>query len=119
MGSASTIRVVLLGDLVYILVLATLVLRRIVGMVAARRARSAGSRLHLRLTAIFALIALIPTILVAVFAVMTINVGLEGWFSERVRGAVAASLAAAEAYEQDERNDLLADANALAAYLGS
>ena len=116
-GSAVTIRVVLLADLVYILVLATLVLRRIVGMVAARRARSAGSRLHLRLTAIFALIALVPTILVAVFAVLTINIGLEGWFSERVRGAVAASLAAAEAYEEDERQDLLADAGTLAAYL--
>jgi two-component system nitrogen regulation sensor histidine kinase NtrY len=116
-GSPLSIRLVLLADLVYILVLATLVLRRIVAMVAARRARSAGSRLHLRLTAIFALIALIPTILVAVFAVLTINVGLEGWFSDRVRSAVAASLAAAEAYEENERADLLADAEALARYL--
>jgi two-component system nitrogen regulation sensor histidine kinase NtrY len=116
-GSPLSIRLVILADLVYILVLATLVLRRIVAMVAARRARSAGSRLHLRLTAIFALIALVPTILVAVFAVLTINVGLEGWFSERVRSAVAASLAAAEAYEENERADLLADAEALARYL--
>ncbi len=116
-GSAFAIRVVLLTDMVYILVLATLVLRRIVAMIAARRAQSAGSRLHLRLTAIFALIALVPTILVAVFAVLTINVGLEGWFSERVRGAIAASLAAAEAYEEDERGDLLDDASALAGYL--
>jgi two-component system nitrogen regulation sensor histidine kinase NtrY len=115
--SAVAVRVVLLSDLVYILVLATLVFRRIVAMVAARRAQSAGSRLHLRLTGIFALIALVPTILVAVFAVMTINVGLEGWFSERVRSAVAASLAAAEAYESDERADLLEDARALTAYL--
>ena len=116
-GAGLAIRVVLLADLVYVLVLATLVFRRIVAMVAARRAKSAGSRLHLRLTAIFAMIALGPTILVAVFAGLTINVGLEGWFSERVRGAVAASLAAAEAYEEDERQDLLADARALANYL--
>ena len=62
-------------------VLATLVLFRICGMIAARRAKSAGSRLHLRLTGVFAIIALVPTILVAVFAGLTLNVGLEGWFS--------------------------------------
>lgn len=116
-GYAFAIRVILLADLIYILVLATLVFRRIVGIVAARRAQSAGSRLHMRLTAIFAIVALIPTILVAVFAVLTINIGLEGWFSERVRGAIAASLAAAESYEEDQRDDLLTDAHALAGYI--
>ncbi len=103
--SASTLslRLVLLADLVYVLVVAALVLARIASMVAARRAKSAGSRLHLRLTGVFALIALIPTVMVAIFAGLTINIGLEGWFSERVRGVVGASLAAAEAYQETER----------------
>ena len=43
---------------------------------------------------------------VAVFSVLTINVGLEGWFSERVREVVTSSLAAAEAYEQEHRQEL-------------
>ena len=49
-ASALWLRLVLLADLVYILVVAALVLARIASMVAARRAKSAGSRLHLRLT---------------------------------------------------------------------
>src|SRR5690554_2928009 len=77
-GSAS-MRLVLLADLVYVLVVAALVIARVARMIAARRAQSAGSRLHLRLTGVFALIALVPTISVAVFAALTINVGLEGW----------------------------------------
>jgi two-component system nitrogen regulation sensor histidine kinase NtrY len=116
-ATSPMLRIVLLADLVYILVLAALVLARVARMVADRRAQSAGSRLHLRLTGVFALIALTPTVLVAVFAGLTINVGLEGWFSERVRQVVGSSLAAAEAYEEEHRRDLLQDANALADFL--
>ena len=116
-ASAMSLRLVLLADLVYVLVVATLVLSTIARMIAARRARSAGSRLHLRLTGLFALIALIPTVMVAVFAGLTVNVGLEGWFSDRVRQVVGASLAAAEAYREDERVALLEDAEALGAFL--
>jgi len=116
-ASSPSLRLILLTDLVYILVVAALVLQRVAKMVAARRARSAGSRLHMRLTGVFALLALIPTILVAVFAVLTVNVGLEGWFSERVRQVVGTSLAAAEAYKDEHYRDLVEDANALAVFL--
>ena len=116
-GAQFNLRLVLLADLIYVLLLAALVLSRVVNLIAARRAKSAGSRLHLRLTGAFALMALLPTITVAVFAVLTINIGLETWFSERVRNVVGASLSAAEAYEQEHREGLSQDARALAAFL--
>nr|WP_226898405.1 PAS domain-containing sensor histidine kinase [Mangrovicoccus algicola] len=116
-SSGMPLRLVLLADLVYVLVIATLVLSRIAKMVAARRARSAGSRLHLRLTGVFALVALGPTVLVAVFAGLTLNVGLEGWFSDRVRQVVGTSLAAAQAYENEHREGLATDARAVADFL--
>ncbi len=117
-GAASpTLRLILLADLVYTLVIATLVLQRVAQMIGARRAKSAGSRLHLRLTGAFALMALIPTVLVAIFATLTVNVGLEGWFSDRVRQVVGNSLSAAQAYEAEHREDLIQDAEALARFL--
>ena len=116
-ANAPSLRLILLTDLVYILVVAALVLQRVAKMVAARRARSAGSRLHLRLTGVFAVVALIPTILVAVFAVLTVNVGLEGWFSERVRQVVGTSLEAAQAYQDEHRRDLTEDTMALTNFL--
>ena len=73
--------------------------------------------MHLRLTGVFAGVALVPTILVAVFAIITVNFGLEGWFSERVRSVVGTSLSAAEAYEAEHRQDLVSDAEKLAADL--
>ena len=116
-AGSPALRLVLLADLVYILVVAALVLQRLARMAADRRSKSAGSRLHLRLSGLFALIALIPTVLVAVFAVLTVNVGLEGWFSDRVRQVVGNSLSAAEAYEGEHRQDLTDDAQSLAGYL--
>ncbi len=116
-ASSTAMRFILLADLVYILVVATLVLGQIARVVAARRAKSAGSRLHLRLTGVFALLALIPTVIVAVFAGLTVNIGLEGWFSERVRQVVGTSLSAAEAYEREHRENLEQDARVLGLYL--
>lgn len=112
-----SLRLILLADLVYILVAAAFVMARVARLVAARRSRSAGSRLHLRLSALFALIALMPAVTVAIFSVLTINVGLEGWFSDRVRNVVGSSLAAAQAYQADQERGLVADAQAVAQVL--
>ncbi|MBF9028009.1 HAMP domain-containing protein [Rhodobacterales bacterium LSUCC1028] len=117
LASSPALRLILLADLVYILVIAALVARQVVRMIAARRSRSQGSRLHMRLTGVFAIVALLPTILVAVFATITLNMGLEGWFSTRVSGALGNSVDAAIAYQQEHRTDLDEDARALAAFL--
>lgn len=114
---SEALRVVLLADFVYALVVAAFVARRLAEMLAARRRRSEGSRLHLRLMRVFTLVALVPTVLVAVFATITVNFGLEGWFSDRVRNVVANSLAAAQAYEEEHRTTLQSDAAQLAGFL--
>ncbi|MFY0632709.1 MAG: PAS domain-containing sensor histidine kinase [Vannielia sp.] len=116
-ANSPALRAILLADIVYVLIVAALVLWQVAKLVAARRRKSAGSRLHLRLTGVFALIAAVPTILVAVFAGLTINLGLESWFSDRVREVVGASLEAAQAYKGEHRHDLEQDAVVLAGYL--
>ncbi|MGJ8546670.1 MAG: ATP-binding protein [Sulfitobacter sp.] len=116
-NSALSLRLILLLDFVYVTVVAALVLSQVARLVAARRAKSAGSRLHLHLTGVFALMALIPTVTVAVFAALTVNIGLEGWFSERVSNVIGASVAAAEAYEREQHEDIAEDAVGLARYV--
>ncbi len=118
-GRTEVLRLILLADIIYVLIVAALVAARVMAMVNARRAKSAGSRLHLRLTGVFALLALIPTVAVAVFAVLTINIGLEGWFSERVRNVLSNSLSAAQAYEEEHRQEVARDGRALAGYLNT
>ena len=115
--TSSGIRLILLADLVYVIVIAGLVATTIGRLIAKRREKSAGSQLHLRLTGVFALVALVPTIIVAVFAVITLNFGLEGWFSDRVRNVVGSSLEAAQAYENEQRDNLSEDARRLVGYV--
>ena len=83
-ASSPSLRLVLLLDLIYVLVVAALVMRQVARMVSARRAKSAGSQLSLRLTGVFALSALVPIVLVAVFSVTLTSIALEGLFSEPV-----------------------------------
>lgn len=117
LADAPGLRLILLADLIYILLVAALVMREVARILASRRARSAGSRLHLRLTGVFTIVALVPTILVAVFATITVNMGLEGWFSDRVSRALGNSVDAAVAYSQEHRDDLATDTMALANFL--
>ena len=111
------LRLILLLDLSYLMVLFAFVVLRMARLIAARRQQDAGSRLHGRLVTIFAGIALVPTVLVAIFAGFLVNIGLEGWFSDRVQQVVLSSQAAAEAYQEEHRQDLIEDARALAGVL--
>lgn len=112
--NSGMMRGILLIDVVYLLIVISLVGYSVMKVFAARRAKSAGSRLHMRLSGVFAIVALIPTVLVAIFAVLTLSIGVEGWFSDNVRNVVGSSLSAAEAYKDEQRNDLEADLNFMA-----
>jgi two-component system nitrogen regulation sensor histidine kinase NtrY len=71
----------------------------------------------MRLSRVFAIVALIPTVLVAVFAVVTLSIGVEGWFSKNVQNVVKSSLSAAEAYKNEQRDDLKIDLSFMAVRL--
>ena len=118
-SESNALRIVLLADLVYVIMIAGLVLQRVAQMIAARRERSAGSRLHLRLTGVFTIMALAPTVTVAVFATLSVNMGLEAWFSDRVGRVVSSSVAAAKAYEEEHRRDLITDAKVVASVINA
>ena len=107
------LRLMLLCDFIYLLTLILLVLQRVMRIITQRRNKSAGSRLHLRLSAVFSAMSLFPTATVAVFALLSINMGLEAWFSERVQGVISDSLSAAQAYEEDQISAIKEDAGSM------
>jgi two-component system nitrogen regulation sensor histidine kinase NtrY len=68
--------------------------------VAMRRAELGGlgsGRLHTRLVALFSVIAAVPTVLVAIFASLLFQSGLEFWFSDRARGMIENTVQVARA----------------------
>ena len=113
-GQSLWLRFFLLLDLIYVLLIVGVVLVRILYVLSERRSRLAGSKLHFRLAGVFTTMSLLPTITVAVFATVSINLGLEAWFSERVQSVVGTSLSAARAYADEQEIALAEDARSLA-----
>src|SRR5437588_2823443 len=101
-------------DLVLLLALAALVAKRLVKVWAERRRGLAGSRLQVRLVGLFSLIAVLPTIIVAVFSYLFFSFGVEAWFSDKVRTAISESVAVADAYVREHQQAIRADALAMA-----
>jgi two-component system nitrogen regulation sensor histidine kinase NtrY len=80
-----------LVNLTLVLSLASLIGWRIARLVATRRSGRAGAKLHVRLVTWFSAIAVVPVILVAVFAAVTLNLGLDQMFSGRVKEALGSA----------------------------
>jgi two-component system nitrogen regulation sensor histidine kinase NtrY len=67
--------------------------------VALRRAERGGlgsGRLHIRLVVLFTAIAAVPTVLVAIFASLLFQSGLEFWFSNRARNMLESTVQVAQ-----------------------
>jgi two-component system, NtrC family, nitrogen regulation sensor histidine kinase NtrY len=101
-------------DLVLLLALGALIAKRLLQVWAERRRGLAGSRLQIQLVVLFSLIAVTPTIIVAIFSYLFFSYGVQSWFSDRVRTAIAESLAVAEAYLHEHQQAIRADALAMA-----
>ncbi|HYI85176.1 MAG TPA: PAS domain-containing sensor histidine kinase [Acetobacteraceae bacterium] len=108
---------IVLVNLAVLLLLGASLAGRLVRVWAERRRGSAGSRLHVRLVLLFGGVAVVPALLVAGFAALFFNLGIETWFSDRVRTALEASLQASRGYLEEHRNTIRGDALAMAADL--
>jgi two-component system nitrogen regulation sensor histidine kinase NtrY len=90
--------VVLFLNVVLILAMIALLAWQVVGLARAWRDRVAGARLHIRIVALFSIIAALPALLLAVGATVTFSRSLDSWFSTRTRAIVNSSRDVAMAY---------------------
>ncbi len=114
-GTSPQILVLLINiDLVLFLLLGVFVARRVVAVWSARRKGLAGSGLHVRLVVLFGLLSATPAIIVALFSVLFFDLGIESWFSSRVRTALDSSTAVARAYLAEHQKNIRGDALSIA-----
>jgi len=114
---ATTVLILLNIDLFLLLSLGILVALRVAHLWSDRRSGATGSKLHVRLALLFGGVAVTPAIIMTVFAALFFTLGVESWFSERVRTALTESSEVAEAYLEEHtetiRVDVLAVANSI------
>jgi two-component system, NtrC family, nitrogen regulation sensor histidine kinase NtrY len=101
-----TVSMLLTVDLGLLMVLAILIARRIVRIWISRRRGLAGSRLHVRLVLAFSVLAAAPAVFMAVFSAIFFYVGVQSWFSDRVRTAINESVEVAKAYLLEHQQNI-------------
>ena len=109
---------VLLANGATVLILLAIIVREVVLIIQARRHGRAGARLHVRIVGLFSVIAAVPAILVAIVASITLDRGLDRWFSSRTQALIANSLTVAEVYFREHAAMIRSDIMAMAFDVG-
>jgi two-component system nitrogen regulation sensor histidine kinase NtrY len=111
------VRTFLMINAATILLLVGIIIREVWQVVQARRRGRAAARLHVQIVSLFSIIAVLPAVLVAVVANVTIERGLDRLFSGPTREVIQNSLIIARAYTYEHaqliRGDILGMANDL------
>jgi two-component system nitrogen regulation sensor histidine kinase NtrY len=98
-----------------ILLLVGIIVREVWQVLQARRRGRAAARLHVQIVSLFSVIAVLPAVLVAIVANITIDRGLDRLFSGPTREVIQNSLIVANAYLHEHaqaiRGDILGMAN--------
>jgi two-component system nitrogen regulation sensor histidine kinase NtrY len=101
-----------------ILVLVGIIIREVWQVMQARRRGRAAARLHIQIVSLFSVIAVLPAVLVAIVANVTIDRGLDRLFSGPTRATIQNSLSIARAYTYEHAQliggDILGMANDIA-----
>ena len=87
-------------------------------LIAARRAGRAGARLHIRVVALFTLVAAIPALVTAVVASVSLERGLNPVFMKDIRGFINETTQATNLYRESQCRSLLRDTALAASDIG-
>src|SRR5215475_14328450 len=101
--------VVLLINLVLVLAMLGIIAWQVTGLWLAKRKQVAGAQLHTRIVGLFSVIAVVPAILLAVFASISLDQDLDRWFSTRTKSIIQNSIDVATAYRQEHGEVIRAD----------
>ena len=116
-GHGRMVVILLLIDMIVLLLLGIFLARRLVTLWIQRRRGLAGARLHARMVLLFGIAAMTPTIIVAIFTTLFLNLGIDAWFNEQTNTAVSGAQYVAQAYLREHQQRLSDSAFDMAAGL--
>ncbi len=103
-------RFLMIANGILLTLMATLIAWHLSKLTMARIRRVPGSGLHIRIVALLSLFAVLPAIIVAAFATVTLNRGLDTWLSGQTQSIVDSAEAVAEAYIRENLDVARSDA---------
>ncbi len=113
--SPPIVTLLLVANLLPLMALIVLIARRAAILLTNRRRGTAGAQMHVRLVALFAGVAAVPTLLVVIFASLLFQFGTQFWFSDRARTVLDNADQVAQAYVAENKQRVFDDIQAMAA----
>jgi two-component system, NtrC family, nitrogen regulation sensor histidine kinase NtrY len=104
-----------IGNILLVALLLGIVTWEAIALMRARRARAAAAGLHVRVVGLFSLVAALPAILVAVVASVTLERGLDPWFTSTIKGLVSNTVDIARAYREVQCRAMTRETSLMAA----
>ena len=117
--TSTTLFVLLTINLIILLILGVMVAQQIMQLRAMQKKSAGSARLHRRIVTLFSIVAITPTIIVAIVSGLFFEFGMQSWFSDKVRTALDSSQAVAEAYIEEHKKAIQADVLGVARDLNS
>ncbi len=111
--SPETVAALLVANLVPAMALMVLLARRVAMKRAAQSEIGGRGRLHVRLVALFSVVAAVPTLLVVIFASLLFQSGLQFWFSDDAVTVLRNAQNVAQVYRDDHMTRIEQDARAM------
>ena len=88
--------------------------KNIIGFFKDVKSKKAGQELHKKILFTFSIIALAPTIVIALFAIFIFDTTLNGWFNKKISTAITQSVEVANKYLLEHQNAMRGDVLELA-----
>ena len=99
----------LLADIIFVILLISMIIRQIVLILVRRRKSYDESRLYIKFVNLFAAMALGPAIGLVIITSLFFNLELRTWYGDAVRDAVVNSNIVAKNYENEIQAELISD----------
>ncbi len=88
-------------NVILIVAVIAVIATQVSGLITAWREKVPGARFHIRIVALFSIIAALPALLVAIGATVSFSRSLDNWFSDRVRAIIDNSTVVARTYLEE------------------
>ncbi len=101
-------------NIILLMAISFLLISRIARLFSQRKRGFAGPRLQTRMIVIFSLVTLIPAIIIAAFSATFFKFGIQSWFDQKVGTAIEESVAVAQSYLIERKENIRGDILAMA-----
>jgi two-component system nitrogen regulation sensor histidine kinase NtrY len=101
------------ANIIFVMLIFSLIIVKITRILINAKRKIPGSNLQLKLIGLFGVVAAIPAIIVIILATITLDRGLDAWFSEKTYAIINNSNIVAQSYLNEHSNNVRSEISAM------